>query len=278
MEWDTHREPTLCFLGPIVDCVSPGELHCFNSTKEDIHFWEHTLFNFINETISGGFDDQDFNELYSKANLTDQKFQDFMTHCQNSPSGKYLKYVGTSSTVRDLVSLGDAIVGQGQPIDFWGVSYGTVIGFNFINSKPPSSDTFIVSSDRNLVIVFPEVRSTPIKHQTVYSLCVARWACGLGRRSGSDCVDNIPGNVKHYRSGGHLSSVTQLAGSSLADTDKTCSDLGESCAKVGKAGCKLIEITGDNASGDDVTVLLNNVHNVTDSSPGPSNPADLAPS
>ena len=91
-----------------------------------------------------------------------------MTHCQNGPSGKYLKYVGTSSTVRDLVSLGDAILGQGQPINYWGFNYGSVIGFNFINSKFTSPNTFIVLSDRNLVIVFPEVRSTPIKHQTVY--------------------------------------------------------------------------------------------------------------
>ena len=89
----------------------------------------------INETISGKFNDQDYNELYSQVDLTEQRFSDFATHCQSAPSGPFLKYVGTSSTVRDLVSLGDAIVGAGEPIDYWGVSYGTVLGFNFVNSK-----------------------------------------------------------------------------------------------------------------------------------------------
>lgn len=91
----------------------------------------------INETISGTFNDNDYNELYSQADVTEKKFSDFAAHCQSAPLGPYLKYVGTSSTVRDLVSLGDAIVGVGEPINYWGISYGTVLGFNFINSKLP---------------------------------------------------------------------------------------------------------------------------------------------
>ena len=91
---------------------------------------------YINETISGKFDDRDLKGLYSQVDPTEQKFKDFVAHCQNGPAGPYLKYMGTSSTIRDLVSLGDAIVGKDEPIDYWGISYGTVIGFNFVNSKP----------------------------------------------------------------------------------------------------------------------------------------------
>jgi hypothetical protein len=90
---------------------------------------------YINETISGKFDEQDLNELYSQADSTERKVKDFTDRCQNGPVGPYLKYIGTSSTVRDLVSLGDAIVGKGEPIDYWGFSYGTVLGFNFLNSE-----------------------------------------------------------------------------------------------------------------------------------------------
>ena len=49
----------------------------------------------------------------------------------------------------------------------------------------------------------------------------------------------------------------------LVDTEKTYSGLTDGCAKAGRAGCKLVEITGDNASGDDVKALLDNVHDVT---------------
>ena len=93
------------------------------------------MYTYINESISGKFNKQDLSELYAQADVTDQKFEAFAANCQNGPSGPYLKYLGTSSTIRDLVSLGDAIVGQGQPIDYWGISYGTVIGFNFVNSE-----------------------------------------------------------------------------------------------------------------------------------------------
>ena len=93
------------------------------------------MYTYINESISGRFDQQDLSELYAQADVTDQKFETFIANCQNGPSGPYLKYLGTSSTIRDLVSLGDAIVGKSKPIDYWGISYGTVIGFNFVNSR-----------------------------------------------------------------------------------------------------------------------------------------------
>ena len=93
------------------------------------------MVNYINETISGKFNERDLNELYSQVDPTERKVKDFTQHCQNGPVGPYLQYIGTTSTIRDLVSLGDAIVGKGEPIDYWGISYGTVIGFNFVNSK-----------------------------------------------------------------------------------------------------------------------------------------------
>jgi hypothetical protein len=90
---------------------------------------------YINETISGKFNQRDLEEFYSLVEPTEQKYNDFNQRVLNSSSAPYLKYIGTSSTVRDLVALGDAIVGEGKPIDYWGFSYGTVIGFNFLNSQ-----------------------------------------------------------------------------------------------------------------------------------------------
>jgi hypothetical protein len=115
--------------------ISPGEVYIFNNTQEDASYWNNTVATYINETISGNFDQQDLEELYSRVNSTEEKYKDFNERCVNSPSGPYLKYLGASSTIRDLVSLGDAIVGPGELIDYWGFSYGTLLGFYFLNSK-----------------------------------------------------------------------------------------------------------------------------------------------
>ncbi|KAG8829718.1 hypothetical protein FRC20_008600, partial [Serendipita sp. 405] len=42
-------------------------------------------------------------------------------------NGDLLKYVGTCAVVRDLVYLVDSVYGQGTDVNFWGLSYGTVI-------------------------------------------------------------------------------------------------------------------------------------------------------
>jgi len=60
----------------------------------------------------------------------------YSRRCELGPAGRHLQYIGTSSTVRDLVTLGDKIVGPGQPINYWGFSYGTFLGFHFINMFP----------------------------------------------------------------------------------------------------------------------------------------------
>ena len=39
--------------------------------------------------------------------------------------------------MRDLVGLADAIVGENSTIDYWGLSYGTLVGAWFINSRSP---------------------------------------------------------------------------------------------------------------------------------------------
>ena len=57
--------------------------------------------------------------------------------------------------------------------------------------------------------------------------------------------------------------LRQLSSQLLVDTEKTYSGLTDGCAKAGRASCKLIEITGDNASGDDVKTLLSYAFDVS---------------
>jgi len=44
-----------------------------------------------------------------------------------------MKYVSTATVVRDLVALHDALEGVEKPIDYWGFSYGTIVGSYLVN-------------------------------------------------------------------------------------------------------------------------------------------------
>ena len=89
-------------------------------------------------------DPEDIQTLLSQAPLMERKYQELAQRCLTSPVGKYLQYVGTAATVRDMVALADVIDGPGKPINFYGISYGTVIGSWFMNSEhsPSASHTF----------------------------------------------------------------------------------------------------------------------------------------
>ena len=65
------------------------------------------------------------------------------------------------------------------------------------------------------------------------------------------------------------SHLLQFLQYSLSDTEKTYSGLTDGCATAGRAGCKLVEIVGDGASGDDVKNLINDAHDVVKFLPGP---------
>ena len=109
---------------------------CFGTSAEESAFWDNTVVRSINETISTKFSDpKELVEFYSRVPETEAKLEAFGKKCQASKSGPYLKYIGTSSTIRDLVSLADKTVGPGKPIDFYGYSYGTVIGFHFLSRE-----------------------------------------------------------------------------------------------------------------------------------------------
>lgn len=114
---------------------SPGSVTCFGSFEEEIAFWQGTPITGINVTVASNFTEKEVEDFYATLEYTDMKVSMYSQRCGWGPVGPYLQYIGTSSTVRDLAALGDLIVGPGQPINYWGFSYGTILGFHFANSE-----------------------------------------------------------------------------------------------------------------------------------------------
>ena len=137
---------------------SPGEVFCFDSLDEYTAFFDGTIeFTGIEET--GNFTDPaDISALLAQAPTMQTKYEQLGEKCLHSPSGKFLRYIGTAAAVRDMVSIADALEGHEAPINYIGVSYGTLIGSWFVNSECQidlDCDTVI---DVLGISVFPEVR------------------------------------------------------------------------------------------------------------------------
>lgn len=120
---------------PFTTVHSPGTVTCFGSFEEEVAFWQGTPVAGLNVTIASNFTEKEVENMYATLDYTDMKMSMYSNRCKWGPGGPYLQYIGTSSTVRDLVALGDKIVGPGQPINYWGFSYGTILGFHFVNSE-----------------------------------------------------------------------------------------------------------------------------------------------
>lgn len=64
--------------------------------------------------------------------LADARNEAFARLCEKR-SGDTLKYVGTATVVRDLERISSELEGEDTAINFWGMSYGTVIGTYLVN-------------------------------------------------------------------------------------------------------------------------------------------------
>ncbi|KAI0633179.1 TAP-like protein-domain-containing protein [Trametes polyzona] len=114
----------------------PGEIFCFDTLDEYDAFWNGTVeLNGILE--AGNFTDQaDIDALLAQAPIMQAKYDELGRRCLRHPLGKYLRYVGTAATARDVVALADALDGPGSPVNFIGISYGTLLGAWLINMFP----------------------------------------------------------------------------------------------------------------------------------------------
>ncbi|KAI0806610.1 alpha/beta-hydrolase [Fomes fomentarius] len=160
------RNSLLSATGGVYDIVSwdprgvgtltvPGSVFCFDSVREYNEFFNGTIeLTGIEET--GNFTDPaDTKALLSQAPIMQEKYRQVEQKCLNGPSGKYLGYMGTAAAVRDMVSMANILDGPDAPINYIGVSYGTIIGAWFVNMFPERVGRVIIDG-----IVNPETFAT----------------------------------------------------------------------------------------------------------------------
>ncbi|EIW56290.1 uncharacterized protein TRAVEDRAFT_128279 [Trametes versicolor FP-101664 SS1] len=116
--------------------TTPGEVFCFDSLDEYNTFWNDTIQIAGIEMIGNFSDPDDVQALLAQAPIMEEKYDELAQRCLQHPSGKFLRYLGTAATARDIVALADSLDGPGSPVNFLGASYGSVLGMWLINMFP----------------------------------------------------------------------------------------------------------------------------------------------
>ncbi|RDX45246.1 hypothetical protein OH76DRAFT_1007738 [Lentinus brumalis] len=114
----------------------PGDVFCFDSADEQQTFFNGTIEANGIEMTGNFTDSADIQNLLAQAGTMQKKYDGLAQRCSQHSDGKYLQYVGTAATARDLAAMADALDGPGSPVNYIGLSYGTILGSWFINMFP----------------------------------------------------------------------------------------------------------------------------------------------
>ena len=58
-------------------------------------------------------------------------------YCLSKTNTSMLAYMGTAASARDLVAMADVFDGQGSPVNFWGMHFGSLVGSYLVKSEYP---------------------------------------------------------------------------------------------------------------------------------------------
>lgn len=107
---------------------------CFKTGTEEHAFWEGTIPDAGLEARGNFTDQRDLDEFYEQVDEVDVLLEELGQRCITYSPDTF-QYIGTAAAVRDMVYMHDILEGKEKPIDYWGLSYGTVIGIYFVNSE-----------------------------------------------------------------------------------------------------------------------------------------------
>ncbi|TFK84554.1 alpha/beta-hydrolase [Polyporus arcularius HHB13444] len=165
----------------------PGDTFCFDNREEYEALFNGTVELTGIEEIGNFANDSDVQALLDQASALQQKYEEVGQRCLNSPNGKYLRYLGTAATVRDMVSIADALDGPETPINYLGISYGTLIGSWFVNMFPERVGRVVLDGIIDPVFFAAHEISTHFEHllvstDTIYKVLIT--GCALAGPAG----------------------------------------------------------------------------------------------
>ena len=99
-------------------------------------------------------------DFYATLECTEIEMSMYAQRCGWGPGDTHLQYIGTSSTVRDLAALGGKIASPGQPINYWGFYYGTIVELHLINSEYVRSAIRIFSDPFRCSLMYVDVHGS----------------------------------------------------------------------------------------------------------------------
>ncbi|CAE6524346.1 unnamed protein product [Rhizoctonia solani] len=118
---------------------------CFGSSEEYDTFWNDSFIPTGTE-VRGDFTSQTvLDDFYVQLNTSDDLIRRIGEQCI-AYSPNVFQYVGTAAAVRDMVAIHDALEGPEKPINYWGMSYGTVVGMYFVNMFPDRVGRVVLDS------------------------------------------------------------------------------------------------------------------------------------
>ncbi|TRM60751.1 TAP-like protein-domain-containing protein [Schizophyllum amplum] len=154
---------------------TPGLVHCFESMEEQTQLEENSLLaNFNVDVTNALLDADDVNAFYSQMNDTDRLYRKYFELCVER-AGDKLKYLGTPATVRDIVALADYLEPDAKEINYYGASYGTIIGATLVNMFPDRVGRVAIDG-----VVDPQLYAGSPGYETITASVQSRDAAFLG--------------------------------------------------------------------------------------------------
>jgi pimeloyl-ACP methyl ester carboxylesterase len=107
--------------------ASEPKVTCFNDTSQELFYSQlaDIALKVGGTETTGNFTDPDvLRHFYSTESFYDYYYSTIGSTCY-STHGDALKYISTTSAVRDMIAISDSLGETSQLINYWGLSYGT---------------------------------------------------------------------------------------------------------------------------------------------------------